>query len=192
MSRLSCASDGISEAMAVTARRDPWKVMRGVENEGFIGEDRCEYVRMNIALFKDQGDDVTLNTTALVHEVYLAIAARATRQVLIGYARARSSLKRGGGLDLLPLDENIIMPSVGPDELIALDEALERAESFGILQRELEERLHEESQTNHNSCIAPGLQSHERPHAAKSAGGIPQTNGGHVSKPLSIGNVNRH
>jgi RNA polymerase sigma factor (TIGR02999 family) len=56
----------------------------------------------------------TLQTTALVHEVYLklvgeplihfsdrghflAVAARVMRQVLVDYSRARSSRKRGGG-----------------------------------------------------------------------------------------------
>src|SRR5690606_20131550 len=63
----------------------------------------------------------TLNTTALVHEVYLrlvepdrlspedrahffALAARAMRFVLVDYARERGSQKRGGDAPVLPLD----------------------------------------------------------------------------------------
>src|SRR5690606_31795606 len=91
--------------------------------------------------------DHTLNTTALVNEAYLklvdrramdwksrahffAVAARAMRRVLISYARRRNAEKRGGGAvritlyeDRLPLAE----PQV--DELVALDEALERLET---------------------------------------------------------------
>jgi RNA polymerase sigma factor (TIGR02999 family) len=62
----------------------------------------------------------TLATTALVHEAYLKMAGRAEwqgeshvlaaaaiamRQILVDYARQRSSLKRGGGQDVIPLEE---------------------------------------------------------------------------------------
>ena len=92
--------------------------------------------------------DHTLNTTALVHEAYLklagsdgkdwqnrahffSVAARAMRQVLIGYARARTAEKRGGGAVHIALDENT--PPLGDaqiDELIALNDALERLEAL--------------------------------------------------------------
>jgi RNA polymerase sigma factor (TIGR02999 family) len=64
----------------------------------------------------------TLGTTALVHEAYLklarreklqpedrrhffAIAAQCMRRVLIDYARSRKRIKRGAGLDAVPLDD---------------------------------------------------------------------------------------
>ena len=86
----------------------------------------------------------TLNTTALVHEAYLklvgqqdpqwasrghflAIGARAMRQVLVTYAEARRAAKRGGGVDPLPLDENVArMEADTAAEILALDEALTR------------------------------------------------------------------
>ena len=90
----------------------------------------------------------TLNTTALVNEAYLklvadahkdwqnrahffAVAARAMRQVLIGYARKRSAEKRGGGAIRVTFDER--HPPLGDthlDTLEALDEALERLEQI--------------------------------------------------------------
>jgi RNA polymerase sigma factor (TIGR02999 family) len=96
-------------------------------------------------------DDYTLNTTALVHEAYLklvdqasvdvesrahfsALAARAMRHILCNYARDRRALKRGGGLERLPLDERAVLagPSAASPEpaerLVALDEALSRLE----------------------------------------------------------------
>jgi RNA polymerase sigma factor (TIGR02999 family) len=87
--------------------------------------------------------DYTLQTTALVHEVYLklvdqdsmdwhgrahffAVASRAMRQVLVNYAEWRLAQKRGGGGVVVPLEEaNPVAPEVA-DELLALDEALER------------------------------------------------------------------
>ena len=86
----------------------------------------------------------TLQTTALVHEVYLklnkqenieyeshshffAIAAKLMRQILIDYARTKHRIKRGGGKDKVPLQDAL---SVGVGEinfdLLALDEALTR------------------------------------------------------------------
>jgi RNA polymerase sigma-70 factor (ECF subfamily) len=86
----------------------------------------------------------TLQTTALVHEVYLklvrqesisfesrshffAIAARLMRQILIDYARTKYRAKRGGPKDKVPL-ENALTVGVGETnfDLLALDEALTR------------------------------------------------------------------
>jgi RNA polymerase sigma factor (TIGR02999 family) len=85
----------------------------------------------------------TLGTTALVHEAYLelakvdqirwpghayvlAAASRAMRRVLIDYAVARRAQKRGGGVSAEPLDDAVAMAVGRGDELLALDEALDR------------------------------------------------------------------
>jgi RNA polymerase sigma factor (TIGR02999 family) len=98
-------------------------------------------------------DDFTLDTTALVHEAYLklvgptgtevesrahflALAARAMRHILCNYARDRRALKRGGGLERLPLDEAVALPDPATptddlaDTLVSLDEALKRLEQL--------------------------------------------------------------
>ncbi|MGC2616726.1 MAG: sigma-70 family RNA polymerase sigma factor [Terracidiphilus sp.] len=82
-----------------------------------------------------------LQTTALVNEVYLqlvdcgqvnwqdrahffAVSAQLMRRLLIDFARARGSQKRGGGAPHISLDE---APSVCADsdpDLVALDDAL--------------------------------------------------------------------
>jgi RNA polymerase sigma factor (TIGR02999 family) len=95
----------------------------------------------------------TLSTTALVHEAYLrllpsrglgwegrshfmAVAARAMRQVLVRAAEQRATAKRGGGQADLPLDESAQGPlsadagMVDPVRLLALDSAVARLESF--------------------------------------------------------------
>src|ERR1041385_1390249 len=86
----------------------------------------------------------TLTTTALVHETYLkliavekvrwedrahfmALAATAMRHVLINYARRSKTAKRGGPVQTrLELDEAPILTDTGADQLLALDDALQR------------------------------------------------------------------
>ncbi len=85
----------------------------------------------------------TLNTTALLHEAYLkvidqnrvtwqnrahffAIAAQAMRRILINYANTRKAQKRGGGKPMAIFSEEQFIPETRADELLALDEALER------------------------------------------------------------------
>jgi RNA polymerase sigma factor (TIGR02999 family) len=85
--------------------------------------------------------DNTLQTTALVHEVYLrlvdvtkvewrhraqffAVAAQMMRRILVDGARARASEKRGRGAVHVNFDETAIV-SPDPDRsIVALDEAL--------------------------------------------------------------------
>ena len=86
----------------------------------------------------------TLQPTALVHDAYLrlvdggreqpwnsrrhffAAAAQAMRRILVERARARGSLKRGGGRERLDLDEITVDSPERSDDLLALDEALTR------------------------------------------------------------------
>jgi RNA polymerase sigma factor (TIGR02999 family) len=56
---------------------------------------------------------------------FFATAARMMRRILVDAARARRAVKRGHGLEPLPLDE-VDVPSSSPGwDLLALDEALE-------------------------------------------------------------------
>lgn len=94
--------------------------------------------------------DLTLNTTALVHEAYLklggpetlsirgrshffALASRAMRQILCNRARNRRALKRGGGRGPLTFDDaraaDVAQPDLG-GRLEELDDALERLEQL--------------------------------------------------------------
>jgi RNA polymerase sigma factor (TIGR02999 family) len=88
----------------------------------------------------------TLEATALVHEAYLrlvgsdqgasenwnsrghffAAAAEAMRRILIERARSKQREKRGGQWHRVELDEGALATDTTPDELLALDEALER------------------------------------------------------------------
>jgi len=85
--------------------------------------------------------DHTLEPAALVSELYLrlvdrnqpdyqnrahffAVAARIMRQILVDHARTRCAAKRGGGLDKLPLDEDLAYNDSRADLLIAMDDCL--------------------------------------------------------------------
>ena len=87
--------------------------------------------------------DHTLQTTALVNEAYLrlagqtspnftnrshffAVAAQAMRQILINYAKASQSQKRGGGAIKVELDEAAIVSPEQSKAIVDLHEAIER------------------------------------------------------------------
>ena len=85
--------------------------------------------------------DHTLQTTALVNEVYLRLArhdkpgwqdrahlfaatSQVMRHILIDHARRRHYVKHGGDLQLISLAEASLMSQERAAELVALDEAL--------------------------------------------------------------------
>jgi RNA polymerase sigma-70 factor, ECF subfamily len=88
-------------------------------------------------------DGHTLQTTALINEVYLrlvdfdkvtwqdrahffAICARLMRRILTDYARSRSYLKRGGDARRITLDEALMLSDDPRLDLVALDRALSK------------------------------------------------------------------
>jgi RNA polymerase sigma-70 factor (ECF subfamily) len=85
----------------------------------------------------------TLQTTALLNEAYLQLvddstrnwqnrthfiagAAQLMRRIMVDHARVRCSLKRGGGALRVTLDDAALVTEKRSEELLALDEALER------------------------------------------------------------------
>lgn len=89
----------------------------------------------------------TLQTTALVNEAWLrlvdakrvvwqdrahffAVSAKAMRRILVDAARARTAEKRGGKAVPFQLNESIDGIASRPEELVALDDALEALAQF--------------------------------------------------------------
>jgi RNA polymerase sigma-70 factor, ECF subfamily len=89
----------------------------------------------------------TLQTTALLNEAYLqltaktprpwqnrphfmAVAAQLMRRIMVDHARARHALKRGAGAIRVTLDEAALVTEERAEELLALDEALEKLAGF--------------------------------------------------------------
>jgi len=97
------------------------------------------------ALLRRQGQKQSLPTTGLVHEAYLklanrshldlrdrghflALAARAMRQVVVDHARRRAAGKRGVAIAML--EEEKAGAAVPTVDILALDEALSRLEGL--------------------------------------------------------------
>jgi RNA polymerase sigma factor (TIGR02999 family) len=87
--------------------------------------------------------DHTLQATALVHEAFLkladtetldlesrahffGVAARAMRQVLVDYARRRQAAKRGGELERVTLNTEVVGGEDAPADVLDLHAALEK------------------------------------------------------------------
>jgi RNA polymerase sigma factor (TIGR02999 family) len=100
-----------------------------------------ELRRMARQYMKNEAQSHTLQTTALVHEVYLrlvdvnnvtwqaraqffAIAAQMMRRILVDAARKRGSRRRGGIPEKVNLDESAILSPTPDRPILALDEAL--------------------------------------------------------------------
>jgi RNA polymerase sigma-70 factor, ECF subfamily len=83
----------------------------------------------------------TLQTTALIHEVYLrlvgqqekgwqnrahffGVAAQAIRHILVDYARTSQAVKRGGRTQVVSFEEAALVSKERTAEMVALDEAL--------------------------------------------------------------------
>jgi RNA polymerase sigma factor (TIGR02999 family) len=103
--------------------------------------------RIAASYLRRERPDHTLQPTALVHEAYLrlveqpqqswqnrahflGICAHLMRQILVDHARKRDADKRGGPERPLPLDESIVSGILRPAQLVALDDALSRLETF--------------------------------------------------------------
>lgn len=99
------------------------------------------------SFFRGQRADHTLQPTALVHDAYvkmvgsadagfrgrghfMAVAARAMRQILTNHARDRRAAKRGAGAARITLDEAIVADPVHEVDLLELDDALARLETL--------------------------------------------------------------
>ena len=126
----------IAQLLADWASRDP------AARDRLVPIVYGELRRLAHHYMRDERDGHTLQTTALVNEVYLrlvgidglqwrdrahffAMAATLMRRVLVDHARQRGREKRGAGISVTSLDEHAIAPQPAVD-VVALDAALER------------------------------------------------------------------
>ena len=101
-----------------------------------------ELHRLARSYMRRERPDHTLQATALINEAYLrlaggevdwknrehfiGVAAHVMRRVLVDHARAHNAAMRGGGRKRVDLDEGLVLSSGRADELLALNEALDR------------------------------------------------------------------
>jgi RNA polymerase sigma factor (TIGR02999 family) len=91
----------------------------------------------------------TLQSTALVHEVYLrlcgqqdpdwkgrahffAVASKMIRRILVDHARQKSAAKRGGIAQPGPLDEAVTIPVRADIDTLLLDQSLNELAAFDL------------------------------------------------------------
>lgn len=115
-----------------------------------------ELKRLARAHMRRERPDHTLQTTALVHEAYLrlvrqeevrwqgrshffGIAAQVMRRILIDHARSHLRKKRGGADIVLTLDEVVAFSPEHSQELVRLDEALDRLANLDSRQSKIVE-----------------------------------------------------
>jgi RNA polymerase sigma factor (TIGR02999 family) len=96
--------------------------------------------RAHLYMAREQAGN-TLQTTALIHEVYvqlvdvgeipwqnrahfLAVCARLMRRILIDFARSRHAVKRGGGAPHIPIDDALALSGESWSDLVRIDDAL--------------------------------------------------------------------
>lgn len=113
-----------------------------------------ELRRLARAQLAREGHRCQLQTTVLIHEAYLrlvgeqpvewanrrhffAAAAEAMRRIRVDDARKRCRAKRGGGKFPTPLLDDPGVFDAEPDELLALDEALERLQNHDARKAEV-------------------------------------------------------
>jgi RNA polymerase sigma factor (TIGR02999 family) len=134
-----------------------------------------ELRKLAAARLKGDKPGQTLQATALVHEAYIrlvdvertqhwksrghffAAAAEAMRRIVIDGARRKASLKRGGNLQRLALDQIDVTGSEEPDKLLAVDEALIRLEEHDPAKAKLVELRFFAGLTIDEAALALGI-----------------------------------
>jgi RNA polymerase sigma-70 factor, ECF subfamily len=101
-----------------------------------------ELRRLAHSYMRDRRKGNTLQTTVLVNEAYMrlvdcdkvnwqnrahfmGVSAQLMRRIMVDYARSQHSLKRGGAIERIPLEESHAVPTGRDPDLIKLDDALE-------------------------------------------------------------------
>lgn len=127
--------DEITQILAAAERGDSDAAARLLP---LVYDELC---KLASAMMARERPGQTLEATALVHEAYLrlaggqefdgrthfiAAAAQAMRRILVENARRKARLKRGGGYEREAIELDALAAEMPDEELLALDEALER------------------------------------------------------------------
>jgi RNA polymerase sigma factor (TIGR02999 family) len=135
------SSQEVPNKAGVTELLKAW----GDGNEGALSQlaplVERELHRLAHKYMRREGPGKTLQTTALVNEVYLrlidiqevswqnrahffAVSAKMMRRILTDFARSRQYLKRGGGAVQVSWDEALSVSQAKDADIVAIDDAL--------------------------------------------------------------------
>ena len=107
-------------------------------------------------LLRHESPGHTLQPTALVNEAFLrlagknqidwqgkthffAIGAKVMRRILVDHARGKKAQKRGGEQCRIPLSDELCVSSRNDEDVLAVDEALEKLEDLDVRQAKVVE-----------------------------------------------------
>jgi RNA polymerase sigma factor (TIGR02999 family) len=133
-----------------------------------------ELAGLAAAYLRRERPDHTMQTADLVNEAYLrlvdqrriqwqnrgqffGVAAQMMRRILVNHARKHLYAKRGGGARKLSLDEGLDFSVEPSPELVALDDALTRLESFDPRQARVVELRFFAGLTSEEICEVLGV-----------------------------------
>jgi RNA polymerase sigma factor (TIGR02999 family) len=131
----------LSRSAEITELLRAWSGGDGAALDRLADQVYQELHRMARRYMKNERQAETLQTTALVHEVYLrlvdvtkvdwkeraqffAMAAQMMRRILVDAARKRASHKRGGMAQKVNIEETAVLSPTPDRSILALDEAL--------------------------------------------------------------------
>jgi RNA polymerase sigma factor (TIGR02999 family) len=137
---------GIGRGPSLTVLLEAWRKGEGAVFGVLFDQAYAELRRIARQRIGSMGSDLTLSPTELVHEAVLRVMKNDQqwqdgnhffaslslymRAVLVDRARARASLKRGGGATHLALSQVELGGDSGSLDLLALNSALGRLESL--------------------------------------------------------------
>jgi RNA polymerase sigma factor (TIGR02999 family) len=122
---------------------DAWRRGDGEALNRLVDLLYIELHRLAHAHMRRERSGHTLQTTAIVHELYLRLAsqrqpnsrsraqffgvsAHLIRRILVDHARSRGYAKRGGGAPTMPIEEEVLFSPESGADVLELDDALER------------------------------------------------------------------
>lgn len=137
----------ISAPKAITQLLEAWGQGDQAARDELMSVVYHELHRLAHHYMKTESPGHTLQTSALVNEAFLrlvdqknvkwqkrahffGIAAQLMRRILVDYARSRRYAKRGGGMRDLSLEEALVVSQERNEEVVALDETLDRLAEF--------------------------------------------------------------
>lgn len=149
-----------------------------MEFEGGVRELVCsiypELKSLAARLLRHERNEHTLQATALVHETFLrllgrelrldegpeaflALAAHQMREILVDSARKHRAKKRTGRLTRVPLPDSRNAAAIDEDDLLSLNEALERLGLFDARALRVVELKYFLGLTNRETAVVLGL-----------------------------------
>jgi RNA polymerase sigma factor (TIGR02999 family) len=133
----------VTDATSLTGLLNAWHSGDADAGERAMGLVYQELRRLAARRLAAERQGHTLQPTALVNEAYMkllagevpkvvdrvhffALAATTMRRILVDHAKSRRRQKRGGNRQQVTLDEAAAVAEEAPEEMLALDAAIER------------------------------------------------------------------